>query len=87
MPICLNSVQYGLDKVIILSDEIGLMPSRVNDGTSKMSGNFKKIKLPIISKEMCQMELPDEYLNFITDDKFCAGYSKPSKSLTNFFYL
>lgn len=38
------------------------------------SALLKKIELPVVSREECKDKSSPEFSNFITSDKFCAGY-------------
>lgn len=35
---------------------------------------LKKIELPVVTREECKQKSDPEFENFITSDKFCAGY-------------
>lgn len=38
------------------------------------SSVLKRIELPVVSREECREKSAPEFANFITSDKFCAGY-------------
>ncbi|XP_063918421.1 uncharacterized protein LOC135133832 [Zophobas morio] len=39
------------------------------------------LEVPLISDQMCMDELPDEDTEYVTDDKFCAGFLNSSTSV------
>lgn len=75
MPICVDlNVDYN-DKLV----SPGLMGSVAGWGVANSAGNFssvlKVIRMPAISLEQCSNESNPEFLPYITNDKFCAGYT------------
>lgn len=35
---------------------------------------LKHLKVPIITNDQCDSDLPEDYQKFMTDDKICAGF-------------
>ncbi|RZB40334.1 Trypsin domain containing protein, partial [Asbolus verrucosus] len=38
------------------------------------SEELKELKVPLVTYEQCNQNLPEDYEAFLTDDKFCGGY-------------
>lgn len=74
VPICLpQNLQYH-DKVV----PVGWIGTAAGWGLVESNGRpsevLKKIELPVVSREDCRDNSSPEFANFITSDKFCAGY-------------
>lgn len=46
----------------------------LEESNGQPSEVLKKIELPAVSREECERNSSPEFINFITPDKFCAGY-------------
>lgn len=74
VPICLpQNLQYE-EKAV----PIGWIGTTAGWGLEQTNGLpssvLKKIELPVVSREECKDKSSPEFGNFITSDKFCAGY-------------
>lgn len=74
VPVCLpQNLQYH-DKVV----PVGWIGTVAGFGLTESNGQpsriLKKIELPVVSREECREKSSPEFANFITPDKFCAGY-------------
>lgn len=74
VPICLpQNLQYE-EKAV----PVGWIGTTAGWGLERTNGLpstvLKKIELPVVSREECKDKSSPEFANFITSDKFCAGY-------------
>jgi hypothetical protein len=74
-PICLDrNLEYITEKVVA-GGSVGLVAGW---GYTTADGNpsetLKTANLPVINFQQCKREAPGDYKQFITPDKFCAGY-------------
>lgn len=74
VPICLpHNLEYH-EKIV----PVGWRGITAGWGLEQSNGSpstvLKKIELPVVSREDCIEKSSPEFANFITSDKFCAGY-------------
>lgn len=74
VPICMP---YGLkyEDQLVPSDWIGRVAGwGLEESSGKPSPVLKVIELPVVTREQCKRTSTQEFIPYITNDKFCAGY-------------
>lgn len=74
-PACLD---HGTDIIVSGTITAGSLGNVVGWGLETSNGQpspvLKFVQLPVIAKEQCIAESSSNFIPYITDDKFCAGY-------------
>lgn len=74
MPICLpQNLEYH-DQIVPVNWSGVTAGWGLEETNGSPSEVLKKIVLPVVSREDCERNSSPEFANFITADKFCAGY-------------
>lgn len=80
-PICIDYTLIGEDKFVSpgLKGLMGIWDH--DEALSKSSLTLKIIELSVIMQEECQNNSPEELLNILTNDKFCAKRLSPDSGV------
>ncbi|XP_045457190.1 modular serine protease-like [Melitaea cinxia] len=73
-PICLD-FEYNFHKSQLKENNLGKISGwGVTDKNGKISTILKVVEVPIVDTISCIVKLPQSFRQYITNDKFCAGY-------------
>lgn len=74
-PICMDrNLEYSEEK-IVREGSMGIVAGwGYTEVDGKPSDTLKTANLPVINFQQCKREAPSDYKQFVTPDKFCAGY-------------
>lgn len=73
-PICFD-YKLRREELVVQPDEVGLVAGwGLEESGGAPSPVLKSIELKVVSRQQCMESSNQQFLPFITDDKFCAGY-------------
>lgn len=73
-PICID-YKLRREELVVQADEVGLVAGwGLEESGGLPSPVLKSIELKVVSRQQCMDSSNQQFLPFITDDKFCAGY-------------
>jgi secreted trypsin-like serine protease len=52
-----------------------------SQNAKQLSDNLKSLTVPLVNEDDCYRNVPENFIQFLTDDKLCAGFLKSGMSL------